>query len=311
MNFKNCVRVVWNLTNVCPYNCPFCVASANKRIEDNIDKFAILDSILSVDNKLLTIDFSGGDPLAIKEGVEVIRKASKILGRDKISISSTGLSLSKLSDIDLKSLASGYDITYDFPKKYKSLDIRDERYNEYNYEQAMRIKKLGLDVDIYIPIRNIEDNYYKQLAYDIIELNPKSVKLLKLMPLGQNVKDEKIDTINKSQYLINQLKSLKYSGKIKINCAMQEDYKEKNNCNMLSERKVGLDHYGNLYTCIWAADILEDKNNSPFYLGNLFEKSLNDILESTTISEYISKLENNRNKCYVLEHFHKINKKSK
>lgn len=309
MNFKNCVRVVWNLTNVCPYNCPFCVASANKRVEESIDKFAILDSILSVDNKLLSIDFSGGDPLAIDEGIAVIRKASKMLGRNKISISSTGLSLSKLSDSDLKTLASGYDITYDFPKKYKSLDIRDERYNEYNYEQAMRIKKLGLDVDIYIPIRNIEDKYYKQLAYDIIELNPNSVKLLKLMPLGQDFKGEKIDTINKSQYLISQLKSLGYSGNIKINCAMKEDFKEKNNCDMLSERKVGLDHYGNLYTCIWAADILEDKEKSPFYLGNLLEKNLVDIFESTRVSKYIYKLQNNRNKCYVLEHFYKINKK--
>ena len=33
MNCLKNVRVVWNLTNVCSYNCPMCVASANKRIE--------------------------------------------------------------------------------------------------------------------------------------------------------------------------------------------------------------------------------------------------------------------------------------
>lgn len=178
--FKN-VRVVWNLTNVCPYNCPMCVASANKRVEKNIDKLAILNSILSINNNILTIDFSGGDPLALAEDIEVIRKASEILGKDRISISSTGLSLSKLSDNHIKALASGYDMTYDFPKKYKELDIRDKRYNEYNYEQAMRIKKLDLDIDIFIPIRNVEDIYYKELAKDISELNPQSSELRNFM----------------------------------------------------------------------------------------------------------------------------------
>lgn len=308
MKFKNKVRVVWNLTNICPYNCPMCVASANKRIEKSIDKNAILDSILSVDNNILTIDFSGGDPLAVSEDVEIIKKASNILGKDKISISSTGLSLSKMSDEDIKAIASGYDITYDFPKKYKLLDVRDKRYNECNYDQAKRIKKLGLDVDIFIPIRNIEDKYYKVLANDIFELNPNSVNLLKLMPLGNSFDDGKINTVHKSKCLMEELKSLGYTGEIKINCAMQEDFKKENNCNMLSEKKIGLDHYGNLYTCIWAADIFEDINDSPFYLGNLLENKLIDILSSSKVNSYISRLENNRNKCYVLEHYYEINK---
>ena len=47
-----------------------------------------------------------------------------------------------------------------------------------------------------------------------------------------------------------------------------------NNCNMLTERKVGVDQFGNLYTCIWASDLLIDKKDNPFYLCNLNEISL-------------------------------------
>lgn len=241
MSFENGVRIVWNLTNACPYNCPMCVASANKRMEENVDKLAILNSILSVNNDIISIDFSGGDPLFKKSDIEIIKEALKKIGKDKISISATGLSISKLSDEEILELAQEYDLTYDFPRKYKDLDIRDKEYNEYNYNQAMRIKKLGIDVNIFVPIRNIEDVYYKELASDIVELNPKLVKLLRLMPMGNNLKINKSESIDKCKYLIEQLRNLGYNGKVELSCAMKQEFNEMRNCNMLSERKLGLD----------------------------------------------------------------------
>lgn len=304
MNDFSKVRIVWNLTNHCPFNCPMCVASANKRIEKQIDKMAILNSILSLNKNDITIDFSGGDPLFLKEDIAVIIAASKILGRENISISSTGLSLSKLSDEVLISLAKGYDMTYDFPKKFCHLDIRDERYNKGNYEQIKRLKKLGLNVDIFVPIRDIENKYYDELAKDICELNPDSVKLLKLMPLNDNFDTSNIESIKYSKLFIEKLKLYGYKGKISINCALKEDYNVKNNCNMLSERKIGLDQYGNLYTCIWASDLLISKDDNPFYLGNLLSSSLKEILTGEKVTKYTKKL--NRDKCYVLD-FYKNN----
>ena len=44
---------------------------------------------------------------------------------------------------------------------------------------------------------------------------------------------------------------------------------------MLTERKVGLDQYGNLYTCIWASDILIDREINPFYLRSTFSQQYN------------------------------------
>ena len=66
-----------------------------------------------------------------------------------------------------------------------------------------------------------------------------------------------------------------------------------------------------MFTCIWAADILENIDTSPFYLGNLLEEKLLDILSGDNVKNYISRLENDRNKCHVLEYFNTVNKKVK
>lgn len=304
-NNFNKIRVVWNLTNKCPFNCPMCVASANTRIEKDIDKNLILQSILSFGKENITIDFSGGDPLFIDKDIEIVKKASVILGRDNISISSTGLSLSKLSDEELILLSSSYDMTYDFPKLYSEYDIRDKRYNSMNYEQCKRLKMLGLNVDIFIPVRNIDDIYFEQLAKDICEINPTSVKLLKCMPLNNHFDTSAIDNNILVNLLKKYLEKLGYNGSVSINCTLKEDFKNDNGCNMLTERKVGLDQFGNLYTCIWASDLLIEKKDNPFYLGNLTECSLLEILSSIELNEQLEKINKNRNKCYVLEFYNK------
>lgn len=304
-NNFNKIRVVWNLTNKCPFNCPMCVASANTRIEKDIDKNLILQSILSFGKESVNIDFSGGDPLFLDKDIEIVKKASEILGRDNISISSTGLSLSKLSDEELVLLSSSYDMTYDFPKQYSEYDIRDKRYNSLNYEQCKRLKKLGLNVDIFIPVRNIDEVYFEQLAKDICEINPTSVKLLKCMPLNNHFDTSAIDNSILVSLFKKYLEKFGYKGSVSINCALKEDFKIDNGCNMLTERKVGLDQFGNLYTCIWASDLLIEKNDNPFYLGNLTEYSLLEILSSLELKGQLDKINQSRNKCHVLEFYNK------
>lgn len=302
------IRVVWNLTNSCPFNCPMCVASANTRRENNIDKGKILQSLLSVPKEKLTIDFSGGDPLFLPENIEIVKKASSILGKDNISISSTGLSIAKLSDEDLISLSSSYDMTYDFPKKYVQYDIRDKRYNPINFEQCKRLIKLGLSVDIFVPIRDISFTYYDELAKDLCEINPESINLLKCMPLNERFDTQNIDSIKFADYLTATLRKYGYSKKIGINCALQEDYKCEKNCNMLTEKKIGLDQFGDLYTCIWASDILTDKTNNPFYLGNVLDNTLLEILNSEKTKAFKNNLDDNRNTCHVLNYYYQKHK---
>ncbi len=116
------IRIVWNLTNTCPYHCSYCAAAANCHAyrEKFTDKMAILDAILSV-QRPVQIDFSGGDPLYQASDIEIIKAACAKIGKSSVDISTTGLSLSKLDDNLVKNLANSYSLTYDLARSYVKL----------------------------------------------------------------------------------------------------------------------------------------------------------------------------------------------
>ncbi len=285
---KEELRVVWNLTNKCPFQCAICAASANKREVKDVDKFKILDSLLSVN--AIHIDFSGGDPLFDRGDYEIIRKASMQISPNFISVSSTGFSLANYSDPELMEISNSYDLTYDFPVLYNHLDKRDVRYNYFNLEQGYRIKSLGLSLNIFIPLQDMDDIIIQQLANDLCILNPDSISLMRLMPVGEcsfsSVTFDEVKMYNKFVSFLSD-----YKGIIKPTCSLRTKLGIEKGCNMFSE-KYGVDHLGNLFSCIWASDI--GVENNPFYVGNLLNSSFSNILKSSKESFNFKK-----NKCLV------------
>ena len=87
---------IWNLTNVCPWNCSFCCMSAVsvKRLKNN---FNVLDlnskmQILNIlSENSVKIDFSGGDPLYHPDDFYVVERATKIMTSEMIDVSMTGV----------------------------------------------------------------------------------------------------------------------------------------------------------------------------------------------------------------------------
>lgn len=292
------VRIVWNLTNNCPFNCTICAAASNSREIRNIDKAKILESILTVGKNNICIDFSGGDPLMHKNDIDLIKKATKIIGKQNISISTIGLSLEKLTDEEILELSQSYDLTYDFPIKYNDLDERDKRYNYKNFEQGKRIIKLGLDLNIFIPLQQMDEYILDELVKDLINLNPKTISIIRLMPVGSlfNKEIQTFDEFNAFNTLKLKLIENYYKGVIKATCSLRTVILDKKGCNMISD-KYGIDHLGNLYSCIWAADILNDDN--PFVLGNLLENDMNSLISNNNIQF-------NKNDCAVYQYIKKL-----
>jgi len=293
------VKIVWNLTNKCPFNCAICAASANLREEKTINKTKILKSITSIGKNNVCIDFSGGDPLTNRKDIDLIKKASKMIGKENIFISTTGVSLENLSDEEVLGLSQNYDLTYDFPIKYNNLDKRDKRYNYKNFEQAKRIKNLGAALNIFIPLQNLEEYLIDELVKDLIELNPKSISIIRLMPVGSlSINDLiKFDEIKLYNKLKEKIISNNYKGDFLATCSLRTVINDKKGCNMVNE-KYGVDHLGNLYSCIWASDIVD--NNNPFKLGNLLENDLAELVTKKTIPL-------NKKECAVYKHIENKN----
>ena len=291
------MKLIWNLTNDCLFNCTICAASANLRKKMYINKHKILESILSIGKNNVCIDFGGGDPLINKDDINLIKKTAEIIGKENISISTTGLSLEKLTDDEILELAKNYDLTYDFPIKYNDLDKRDKRYNYKNFEQGKRINKLGLNLNIFIPLQSMEEYLLNELVKDLIELNPKTISIIRLMPVGFLDYNDLIVFDEEKAFNTLKLKLLdnNYKGTIKATCSLRTVLKEEKGCNMLNE-KYGIDHLGNLYSCIWGADLLD--NDNPFLLGNLLEKDMFELIHNYNLSF-------NQNDCAIYQYVKK------
>jgi len=291
------VRVVWNITNACFYNCPHCAAGANCHLEHGIDKHAILQSLCSMERPLC-IDFSGGDPLYMADDVKVIEMASAKLGVANVSISTTGRSIAARSDSELGKLAGSYSLTYDYPMKLGDPFRCNNGYNSFNYAQALRLRRLGISYDIMLPVRSLGTLALTQLACDLAELRPGSIGLLQLMPIGSNsptlsgdipsIQDIEVTRKDASK-LVRELRRHGYDGKIICNCVIRRY------CSAMTGLKIGLDQFGDVYGCLWAANLDVPKERNPFYFGNVLEEPFVDIV--SRICCRASTLE--RSHCFV------------
>lgn len=270
------VRIVWNLTHKCPYNCPHCAANSNQRPSSDLPtKLRVLASILTV-YQPLTIDFSGGDPLYEKENIPLIEMTAKILGTNNVSISTTGRSIKQLQSNQLRALAGNLDLTYDHYLGESPARTKDNEYLIDNYTQAFRAIADGLNLSVHLPIYPQSQSALDTLAKELSLIAPDEIGLLQLMPLGRNRRDPIKYYHKHADYLIERLKHHGYNGRIFKNCAMC------GKCNGLSDSKLGLDPFGNLFWCIWAADLDLPPKENPFYLGNLLEEDLANIIDRIT-----------------------------
>lgn len=87
---------IWNLTNVCPWDCSFCCMSAVNFLEAkesenflSLGKKMEILRILAENN--VKIDFSGGDPLYYEDDFLVVEEATRLMSREMIDVSMTGI----------------------------------------------------------------------------------------------------------------------------------------------------------------------------------------------------------------------------
>ncbi len=65
-----------------------------------MERKKVLTEICSFKEEISELDFAGGDPLFDKESREIIREAIDILGREKVSVTTTGVGVAQLSTED-------------------------------------------------------------------------------------------------------------------------------------------------------------------------------------------------------------------
>ena len=301
VNVLGNIKIIWNITSKCHYNCSIC-ATHDEEL-DAKDKLNVLNSICTAKKLIKNIDFAGGDPLHFDESVTIIQAAITQLGDDKISITTTGEGVAESVKNKFSNIVKHCEITIDaahsnLDSQYTANDqtiSRDE--NEYcstNINQINLLLEHTDSLTINVPIINDdlsedEINILIKKIVNIRDHNPNvdiDVTLLRLMPVGRLA--HWMDKDKYKQYnpisVANKIKKELEKNSIvcKLHCSLRIlPIFGKDECCTMLENKLGVDCAGNVFSCAWGGYVpcTEPITKNPFYLGNLTRVSLIDILE--------------------------------
>jgi MoaA/NifB/PqqE/SkfB family radical SAM enzyme len=192
--------IIWNVTNKCPYSCSFCCLDANSPTRDlSLEgKLAVVENI---DILNVSLDVSGGEPLMSDENLKLIKMISKKLGKDSISITSTGKGLERINLEDLSSYVCEVGFTYDFP--HEPSPDRPLGYNSHNLELAREVKKVGIRTMAQVPL--IRSNFSKEIIEEIYKnLYESGIDKLLLMRFSESGRGVSRKELSLNQEEINQ-----------------------------------------------------------------------------------------------------------
>lgn len=306
-------KIIWNITSKCPYKCDICATYDPNRKEISLqDKLKVLHSISTAKEKIKSLDFAGGDPLSSSDSISIIKSAIESLGEEKVSVTTTGKSLEKLTRDDFSKIIRRCEITLDAshdelkaPTDATQCSLISRNENEYsknNITSASSISSYADELIINIPIidDDLTDNEIDSLIEKIKKIKQlsgnisTSVSIIRLMPVGklatkvtkeQYLKYHPIETVKKIILKLNESDiPYKLHCSLRILPAFGSSIRE-NHCSMF-ENKLGIDCQGNVFACAWGGYLNSSKpiTQNPFYLGNLTKTPLSQILsgESST-----------------------------
>lgn len=289
------LRVIWNITDQCPFDCTFCATKRKTDKENELsfeNRIKIAEELQKIEE--IQIDFAGGDPLYVNDAKHTIKHISKYIIKEGVTITSTGIGLRSTKIETLQLLSKNYDISYDFPSTWGSKH-RDQKYNEQNFEQIKRLKNNGFYINILTTLSNfnIKENIIKAMIRELKSIDPNQITLLRLMPVGkQNYANYPTSESYNPSEAINMFIG-EFGDKIKLHCAFRAylpSNKDFNKCSMLQE-KIGIDNIGNVYACAWAGYLQVSNEDNPFFLGNLLDGGIEKIFKSKKYNELYSKIE--------------------
>jgi len=277
-------------------------------------KIKVLNNIIPLSAE---IDFAGGDPLACYENFLVIQEASKIFGRDNISITSTGATLSRYSLSEIASAIGKYEFTFDEPIERIPIN-RPLGYNSANLCVARKLSGLNLKTKAQMPLHsgNMDPSRISLLYNSLHEAEIDELLLMRVFPVGRGSQNYKNDT-QRNDYLaaINHFRNLEKKliyPKVRLQCALkhldQIDYDE-NPCDLM-RNSFGINPRGDLLISAWATNPIGDPLDDAFVLGNISENSFESLLQNEKARNYFTKLDLNWGHCKIFSFVFSSSKRS-
>jgi MoaA/NifB/PqqE/SkfB family radical SAM enzyme len=254
------------------------------------------------------VDISGGDPLAIDETWEVMRRASEMLGRDRVTLTATGAGMGRYNVDALVDVIGELNFTYDSSSRHISRH-RPGGYASGNLKKAARFAAAGGRTRGETPLttRNIDDGTLTAIFLDLHEAGIARHLLMRLFPVGRGALLA-ADIPSRDQYrraidLLRELERRYGHPKVKLQCALKflddaANRLEDNPCDLVRE-SFGLMADGTLLASPWAIGPTGQPLDELWVLGNLATTPLPQILAGERTQRFLRRMNDNFGHCKI------------
>ena len=298
---KDKLSIVYDMTLRCPWDCPICCMGAKTeqsacRQELSFDqKLEVIDKIAEATQlRDIRVDFSGGEIFTDLRNVEVIEYAARLLGQDRIGISSSGFRIDDEMALRLSQCISECEMTMDTAPG-QPYPLRPMGYAIAAAKAAPFLKKHGISTGIQTVLarsncrEDILRNVYKWVCQEGIDC----WSLLKFYPSGRGAAypHEKLDPDQEvwAVRFIQQLDEANPSPdkpKVDFHYTMKGHPKHSDECRCV-KKSIGIMPDGSVTSCFWAVDANTGIIAPKFKLGNLREQSLTDIISGAAAKYWL------------------------
>jgi len=280
------IKVIWNTTFSCPWDCTFCCVDAGNRQQKEMSfqqKLAAADKLARID---CSVDLSGGEVMLNKqEHLELLKRLSVNLGRERVGLSCSGWGIDDETAKRLSEAAGTVEMTMDaHPDTEYAF-----RPQDYHKTAAHAVKCLK-HYDICVGLQTVITRAHYNNPYLLIDLygwlcdhGIEEWSILKFFPSGRGEDHgwlELSDSENKR--IVDFIRILDASrqlpGKPKINIHYLMPGSEKNSECRCVRKSVGILPDGRVTACFWGLSKEGGFLNNKFYLGNICTEEMDTIL---------------------------------
>lgn len=287
------LSIIWDMTSVCPLNCPICCmgAATCSHATDELSyglKYAVAAQLIKLTAFYdVRVDLSGGEIMTDIRNLDVANVISNILGKDNIGISTSGYGVDAAVAAKLSTSVHDVELTMDTPPgvPYR---LRPLAYAEYAAHAVPLLKEMGIytGIQTVLATSNSNKDNLTSLYHWLCKNQVDEWSLLRFFPSGRGA-DYPEEALSDKELvkIVHTIQEMDAQNTSAIKPKIHFHYTIKGHACYTTEcrcvkKSIGIFPNGDVTACFWASDRNTRISEDIFHLGNIRTEALYQILQS-------------------------------
>lgn len=287
------LSIIWDVTRLCPWDCNICCMGAVRSAECLKEEMSYMQKEIVLRQMAqlrqagwdLRLDLSGGEIMTnFEENMQLISKASELLGKNQVGISVSGYRIDKVAAQQLAAKVKDVELTLDCLSDVE-YPLRKPGYHMAAMEAAQLLKKANVSVGIQTVLcrSNADRNILQDLLNWLCQNRIDEWSILRFFPKGRGkayMNEMLSDEENRKMVRMIQDIHKEVGGrkpKLNFHYLLPGHEKSTQICRCV-KKSIGILPDGRVTACFWALDDAMGLEDDKFLLGNVTMHTLEDIL---------------------------------